>query len=122
VGLRASTYVVSERASGTTLTTSDPPKHEIVTRSDHAILIVDNIDESDVGEYQCNFVDEDGRMCFPEVIVELDIEFCTPDSVTYHKYIGASVTLKCCVKNHMSQYWRRGDSDEAITESEDIEF
>ena len=83
---------------------------------------MNNIDPIDIGQYQCNFHNEHGDDCFEQINLQLDIDFCTPDSVTYHQYIGGSVTLDCCVNNHDNQYWKRDDSEDPITENEHVQL
>ena len=105
-----------------TLTTSNLPKYTITRYTTHTTLTVSPVDAADVGEYQCNFRDEEGNDCFEDVTLQLDVDFCTPSSVTYHRYIGESVAMECCVENHVNQYWTRGTSTEPIEENENIEL
>lgn len=109
--------------SGQTLTTSVLDKHLIDSFSSYTSLFILNIEASDIGQYQCNFHYEDtGAECIGQVELSLDVNFCTADSRTYHKYIGEAVTLQCCVENQNSQHWRREDSTEAITAGGNIEL
>lgn len=108
--------------SNNTLTTSRLPKHEIVNRYDYSTLIVNDIEPGDIGLYQCNFRDEDGRECSKEMNLKLDVEFCTNNHVVYHHYVGEKTVLECCVRNQIMQYWRKEGEVEAITESNNTEF
>jgi hypothetical protein len=108
--------------SEVTLTTSNLPKYLLVDRSNHATLVVNDINPEDIGQYQCNFRDQHDNQCFEEINLQLDVDFCTPNSVTYHRNAGESATLECCVNNHVSQYWKRDGSEDPISESEDIQL
>lgn len=93
-----------------------------MNRYDYSTLIVNDIEPGDIGEYQCNFRDEDGHECTDVIPLRLDVEFCTTNHLTYHQYIGENVTLECCIRNQITHYWRKDDSTEAIAESEGVEF
>ena len=117
------TFVSFYLPSDITLTTSNPSKYQIVKYPTYVVLVVNSIEDSDAGRYQCNFQDADGGECFEEVHLELgeSVDFCTPDEVTYHAYVDDSVTLECCVDNYDTQ-WRYDDTNEEISENEQITF
>ena len=106
-----------------TLTTSRQ-RYEIVERSLDVVLIIRNIEAADAGEYQCNFEDTHGTECFSTIQFEPEetVQFCTENDITYHAYVGDSVTLECCVNNYESQSWRDRDSNDVISENDHITY
>ena len=101
-----------------TLTITLPPKYEVVVTTSYVILIIYDIVESDKGLYQCNFEDNNGDQCFKSkrLVFTENVEFCTPNAITYHAYVGSSVTLECCVNNYEAQAWSM--NDEMISDSD----
>ena len=89
------------------MTSSNEPKYQISNSGSSAILIVKNIEESDAGEYLCNFRNQNNQECQEEMELQLTpiAEFCTPSFVTYHAYIGENATLRCCVENYNTWTW-----------------
>lgn len=111
--------------SGLTITVTILGKYLIDSFSYYTSLFILNLELADIGQYQCKFHNErTGAECIGQVELELNIQFCTPNSITYHKYIGESVVLECCVEQYNSQFWRREGSTEAINvnASLNIEF
>ena len=108
--------------SGETLTSSNEPKYVISNSGSSAILIVKNIEESDAGEYLCNFRSQNNQECQEDIEVQLTPipEFCTPSFVTYHAYIGDNATLKCCVENYNTWTW--STEGQEIDESDHFSF
>ena len=99
----------------------------MVTHPNSVALVVRNIEESDSGTYQCNFRNvNNNNECFEPVNLELDesVDFCTPDRLTYHAYVGESITLRCCVDNYVTQMWRMGTgaSNMEVSANERITF
>ena len=108
--------------SGVTLTSSNVPKYIINDSGNSAILIVTNIEESDAGQYLCIFRDQSNQEC--QEVIELEFtpiaQFCTPNFVTYHAYIGDNATLKCCVENYNTWTWSAEGQE--VNESDRFSF